>query len=79
MFLFDCHKPIRQLPPAIDEGHFAFFTRQEIDDLLIPQTDHSLLWPFFDEHHKDFVMMRADCDPTKNLEIVIEENLRALN
>ena len=34
---------------------------------------------FLRRHHKDFVMMRADCDPTKNLEIVIEENLRALN
>ena len=79
MFLFDCHKPIQALPPTIDEGSFAFFTRKEIDDLLIPQTDHALLWPFFDKYHKDFVITRADCDPSKNLEIIIEESLRAAN
>ena len=77
MFLFDCHKPIEELPPTIDEGKFAFFTRKEIDDLLIPQTDHALLWPFFDKHHKEFICMRADCDPSKKLEIVVEETLPA--
>ena len=77
MFLFECHKPIDELPPPIDEGQFAFFTREEIDKLLIPQTDHSLLWPFYDKYHKDFVCMSADCDPAKNLEIVVEETLRA--
>jgi 8-oxo-dGTP diphosphatase len=76
MFLFDCHKPIHKPPPSIDEGHFAFFTRQEIDELVIPETDHSLLWPFYDKHHDGFVMMRADCEPGKKLEIVVEESLR---
>ena len=76
MFLFDCHKPIGQLPPAIDEGQFAFFTRKEIDELVIPETDHALLWPFYDKHREGFVMMRADCDPAKKLEIVVEESLR---
>ncbi len=77
MFLFDCHKPIHAVPPTIDEGKFAFFTRKEIDELLIPQTDHALLWPFYDKYHKSFVSMRADCDPAKKLEIVVEETLRA--
>ena len=77
MFLFDCRKPIDEVPPSIDEGHFAFFTRKQIDELLIPQTDHSLLWPFYDKYHEDFVCMRADCDPSKKLEIVVEETLRA--
>ena len=79
MFLFDCHKPIRELPPPIDEGEFSFFTRKEIEELVIPETDNALLWPFYDEHHQDFIMMRADCDPNKKLEIVVEESLRADN
>ena len=49
---------------------------EEIDEIIIPETDHELLWPFYDKHHKGFVMMRADCDPDKKLEIVVEENLR---
>jgi 8-oxo-dGTP diphosphatase len=77
MFLFDCHKPIQELPPTIDEGKFAFFTRKQIDELLIPQTDHALLWPFYEKYREDFVSMRADCDPSKKLEIVVEETLRA--
>ena len=77
MFLFDCHKPIDQLPPSIDEGQFAYFTRQEINSLVIPETDHDVIWPFYDKHHGDFVMMRADCDPDKKLEIIIEQCLPA--
>ena len=76
MFLFECQKHINYIPPAIEEGKFAFFSREEIDEIIIPETDHELLWPFYDKHHKGFVMMRADCDPDKKLEIVVEENLR---
>ena len=77
MFLFDCSKPIDQLPPTIDEGQFSYFSRKEIDTLVIPETDHDILWPFYDKHQRDFVIMRADCNPDKKLEIVVEEKLRA--
>ncbi len=77
MFLFDCRKPITELPPPMDEGEFAFFSRQEIDELVIPDTDHTIIWPFYDEHRRNFVVMRADCDPGKKLEIVVEETFGA--
>jgi len=75
MFLFDCRKPIDALPPEIDEGRFAFFHRQEIDALKIPPTDHHLVWPYYDTHRDRFVALRADCQPGRDLEIVIEQSL----
>jgi 8-oxo-dGTP diphosphatase len=69
MFLFDCHLPLKALPPAIDEGHFAFFTREAIDSLPIPETDARLLWPYYDRYRRGFIGLRADCDPAGALRI----------
>lgn len=33
MFLFQCRKALDRLPPQIDEGGFAFFSREAIDSL----------------------------------------------
>lgn len=74
MFLFDCRKPIDELPPTIDEGIFAFFTRERIDELHLPETDRKALWPIHDQHSDGFVALRADCDPARPLEIVVEES-----
>ncbi len=76
LFLFRCTRPIEALPPAMDEGHFAFFDRTEIDTLPLPETDKTALWPIFDEHRHGFVAMRADCDPTNSLKIEIEQLMR---
>lgn len=73
MFLFDCLKPINAVPETIDEGHFQFFSRREIDELALPPTDRKLLWPWYDGDRTGFVALQADCDPHKNLEIVIEQ------
>lgn len=75
MFLFDCHKPLPGLPPAIDEGAFAFYQREEINALAIPPTDHRLVWPWYDSHRERFVALRADCHPGRELEIVVEQSL----
>ncbi|TVP75740.1 MAG: NUDIX domain-containing protein [Puniceicoccaceae bacterium] len=74
MFLFDCHKPVGQLPETIDEGHFKFFSRTEIDTLAIPKTDKTLLWPYYDRFRAGFVGLRADCDPGGQL--TLHEELR---
>ncbi len=73
MFLFDCKPGVQDLPAEIDEGCFEFFTRKEIDGLYIPPTDRTLLWPYYDRHRTGFMAMRADCRPTQNLQIVVEE------
>ncbi|MGE9295164.1 MAG: NUDIX hydrolase [Puniceicoccales bacterium] len=75
MFLFDCRKTINALPPAIDEGQFRFFSREEINDLKIPPTDHQLVWPYYDTHRERFIALRANCQPGSDLEIVVEQSL----
>ncbi len=75
MFLFNCKCPIETIPPAIDEGHFAFFSREEIDNLTIPETDRTLLWPYFDQFRKGFIGLRADCTPNGCLTPVEELKL----
>lgn len=74
MFLFECRQPVNDLPPSIDEGVFAFFTRRELEKIPLPETDRTALWPIHDRYHDGFVCLRANCDPARPLEIVIEES-----
>ena len=60
MFLFDCKKPISQLPESFDEGSFAFFKRDEIKLLSIPESDHELIWPYYDKRDDGVWGLRAD-------------------
>lgn len=78
MFLFDCQKPIGALPPEIDEGQFAFFSREEIDAAAIPPSDRTLVWPVFDSHCKSFLAYRAQCG-NGEVSRVDEESLLAPN
>jgi 8-oxo-dGTP diphosphatase len=75
MFLFDCKRSIDALPPAMDEGHFAFFSREAIEALPIPETDRTLLWPYYDKFRDRFVGLRANCDPGGELTLVEELRL----
>jgi len=77
MFLFECRIPTNHLPGAIDEGHFEFFSRDAIDQLKIPETDHTLIWPYFDQYHQSFIGLRANCDPQGKLTVVEELKLPA--
>ncbi len=61
MFLFRCKKPIDRLPADIAEGSFAFFSREQIRELPIPETDKAALWPIFDQYRDGFVALKADC------------------
>lgn len=75
MFLFNCRKTIDALPDAIDEGRFRFFSREAIDRLAIPETDRTLLWPYYDRFSNGFIGMRADCDPSGKLSLTEELKL----
>ncbi len=75
LFLFRCTKPIAALPPAMAEGHFGFFSRAAIDELPLPDTDRTALWPIYDEHRHGFVALRADCDPAGPLRITVEQKI----
>lgn len=73
MFLFDCHRPIKDLPGAIDEGVFAFFAPDKINGIPVPETDRDSLWDIYFNYRQRFVAMRANCLPGEKLEICIEE------
>lgn len=77
LFLFRCARPISDLPPPMEEGQFGFFSRAAIDELDLPATDRTALWPIYDEHREGFVALRADCDPTKKLVITVEQIINA--
>lgn len=77
MFLFECRRPMPALPPGIDEGQFGFFARDAMDELPLPETDRTGLWPIYDRHRNGFVALRADCTPGRPLQIEIEEIVRA--
>jgi 8-oxo-dGTP diphosphatase len=72
MFLFRCRIPIGTLPNEIAEGRFAFFTREAIRSLPIPETDAAALWPIYDKYKSGFVALRADCTKAP-IEITIEQ------
>lgn len=72
MFLFKSKVQLETIPQAIDEGSFNFFSRPEIDQLAIPETDKTLLWPYYDSHRDSFIGLRANCNPTNKLEIIEE-------
>ena len=76
MFLYNCRKTLDSLPPPIGEGSFAFFSREEMATLPLPETDRQALWPVYDQYRDGFVAMRADCDPSRPLEVVVEESWR---
>jgi 8-oxo-dGTP diphosphatase len=73
MFLFDCLKPIDGLPPAIDEGRFAFYKETEVDDLSIPDTDRKLLWDIYRQGRDGFTVLRANCDGGLPTDVVVEQ------
>jgi 8-oxo-dGTP diphosphatase len=72
MFLFRCRVPIERLPPDITEGRFAFFSREQIKSLPIPETDKAALWPIFDKYRDRFVALRADCSVSP-IKITVEQ------
>jgi 8-oxo-dGTP diphosphatase len=73
MFLYECKKKIKSLPPPIDEGTFGLFSKNDLGSLSIPETDRQALWPIYFKYRNHFVVMRADCHPEGKLNIVIEE------
>lgn len=72
MFLFRCKRPIAALPPDMVEGKFAFWSREAIKGLAIPETDQAALWPIFDRYRDGFVSLRADC-AVSPIQITIEQ------
>ncbi|MBH53338.1 MAG: NUDIX hydrolase [Opitutaceae bacterium] len=75
MFLFDCLKPIQQLPPAIEEGRFAFCEESDLPGLPVPETDRDFLWPIYLKDHQGFSVLRADCFKGLPENVIVEQRM----
>jgi 8-oxo-dGTP diphosphatase len=73
MFLFECKKKLKRLPPKHDEGTFEFVPLSKVARLNIPHTDKQILWPLFQKHRGGFFSVKIDCVGGHRLKWKIEE------
>jgi 8-oxo-dGTP diphosphatase len=73
LFLFRCRRPVPARPADFTEGKFGFFSRAAIQDLPIPETDRTALWPIYDQYRDRFVALRADCAPGQPVTVALEQ------
>lgn len=66
MFLFEVKPLVKELPPPNREGRFAFYRRDQLPDLNIPESDRESIWPWFWEHRNGFFAAHCHCTPEKN-------------
>jgi 8-oxo-dGTP diphosphatase len=74
MFLFEVKSKLTQLPPAHAEGIFAFFGRDDLDRVALPQTDKEMIWPLFWQHRGGFFAAHCRCRADGTNEWTIEES-----
>ena len=75
MFLFEVKKKIETLPPNHREGNFAFFQKEELVGLPMPDTDREQIWPLFWTHRFGFFSAFCECHPDGSYRWIIEESI----
>jgi 8-oxo-dGTP diphosphatase len=78
MFLFEVKRRINALPPAHREGRFAFFRREQLPGLKLPQTDLEQIWPWFWAHRGGFFAAHCHCGEGGRNEWTLEESVGSL-
>lgn len=76
MFLFRIIPPVNNIPPANNEGEFAFFAKDELMNLPLPQTDREMIWNLFWEHQWGFFSAHCHCLPDGKNIWTIEESIK---
>jgi len=76
MFLFEVTTKLTKLPSAHREGHFAFFSRDKLPSLKVPQTDLEQIWPWFWQHRGGFFAAHCHCGPNGRNHWILEESVR---
>jgi 8-oxo-dGTP diphosphatase len=74
MFLFEVKQRLVALPPAHREGRFAFFPREALSGLKMPQTDQEHIWACFWEHRGGFFAAHCHCRPDGTNVWTLEES-----
>jgi 8-oxo-dGTP diphosphatase len=77
MFLFEVRVRLSTVPPAHPEGRFAFFRREDLGALPMPQTDRESLWPWFWQHRGGFFAAHCHCHGDGRNAWQLEESLPA--
>ena len=74
MFLFEVRRRLKTCPPPHEEGRFAFFAREAIASLKLPETDRERLWPWFWQHRHGFFAAHCHCHADGRNEWTLEES-----
>jgi 8-oxo-dGTP diphosphatase len=74
MFLFESRIQITTLPPPHPEGAFAFFSRERLASIPIPQTDREQIWPLVWAHRGGFFAAHCRTAPHGSNCWTIEES-----
>ena len=61
MFLFEVKPRLKSVPSPHREGRFAFFSREQVATLALPQTDREQVWPLFWRHRGGFFAAHCHC------------------
>jgi 8-oxo-dGTP diphosphatase len=74
MFLFEVTRRFKTLPPVHPEGRFAFFPREALSGIKVPQTDRERIWPWFWQHRGGFFAAHCHCFPDGHNEWTLEQS-----
>lgn len=74
MFLFEVKQKLNTLPPEHREGRFAFFSREELPGIKVPQTDLEQIWPWFWQHRGGFFAAHCVCGANSKNTWTLEES-----
>ena len=74
MFLFEVTRRINHIPNTITEGRFQYFSRAQLDDLSLPQTDREMVWPLFWQHRGGFFVANCHCGDNGQNEWTLEQS-----
>lgn len=75
MFLFEVKRKFTSAPPPHREGHFAFFRREELAGLRLPETDRETIWPMFWQHRGGFFSAHCHCSSDGRNVWTMEESI----
>jgi 8-oxo-dGTP diphosphatase len=75
MFLFEVKTRLSQLPPDHREGRLAFFAREQLAGLALPETDREQIWPLFWQHRGGFFAAHCHCHPDGRNSWTLEESI----
>lgn len=77
MFLFEVRRRFQTCPPPHPEGRFAFFGREAVASLKVPETDRERIWPWFWAHRGGFFAAHCHCDGHGRNVWTLEESVPA--